>query len=66
MRSCPRCGGDLFTDRDVYGEYLQCLQCGYLRDLIGRRHEERWAVEQAELISCGGERVKAKEVSVSV
>ena len=33
FRSCPRCGGDTFIDRDVYGWYEHCLQCGYLRDL---------------------------------
>jgi len=63
LKSCPRCGGNLFADRDVWGEYLQC---SYLRDLSGWRHEERWAVEEAEFISCGHERVEAKEVSVSV
>jgi len=34
FRSCPRYGGDIFVDRDVYGEYLQCLQCGYLHDIL--------------------------------
>jgi len=30
LKSCPRCGGDIFTDRDYYGWYEQCLQCSYL------------------------------------
>lgn len=33
FRSCPRCGGDLFLDRDVYNWYEECVQCGYIRDL---------------------------------
>jgi ribosomal protein S27AE len=33
LRSCPKCGGDIFVDRDVNGWYEQCLQCGYVHDL---------------------------------
>jgi len=33
FRSCPRCGGDVFLDRDVYNWYELCVQCGYIRDL---------------------------------
>ena len=25
---CARCGGNLFTSQDVYGDYVVCLQCG--------------------------------------
>lgn len=32
LKSCPRCGGDLFIDRDIYGHYISCLQCGYMLD----------------------------------
>jgi uncharacterized protein (DUF983 family) len=32
--SCPRChNGEVFIDRDLYGWYECCLQCGYSRDL---------------------------------
>ncbi len=33
LRACPRCEGDLHTNRDMYGSYKQCIQCGYMRDL---------------------------------
>ena len=33
FRSCPRCDGDMFIDRDLYGWYEQCIQCGYARNL---------------------------------
>ena len=29
IKGCPRCGGDLYSDRDVMGYYRQCLQCGF-------------------------------------
>ncbi len=35
LKSCPRCGGDTFIDRDVEGWYEQCLQCAFRRDLPG-------------------------------
>ena len=30
---CPKCGGNLYLDRDYNGWYEQCLQCAYIRDL---------------------------------
>ncbi len=33
LKSCTRCGGDVLIDKDHYGWYMQCLQCGYLWDL---------------------------------
>ena len=33
LKSCPRCGGDTFLDRDEYEWYEQCLQCGYVHEL---------------------------------
>lgn len=33
FKSCPKCKGDVVVDRDYYGWYEQCLQCGYLCDL---------------------------------
>ncbi|NQT31921.1 MAG: hypothetical protein HQ588_06265 [Deltaproteobacteria bacterium] len=35
-KSCPRCKtGDVGVDKDHHGWYEFCIQCGYLRDLIG-------------------------------
>ena len=28
FNGCPKCKGDLFLDRDSYGPYLSCVQCG--------------------------------------
>jgi len=28
VKGCKRCGGDLFLERDTYGDYISCIQCG--------------------------------------
>ena len=33
LKACPRCNGDIVFERDEWGWYEQCIQCGYLRDL---------------------------------
>ena len=34
FKACPRCKtGDVVKDGDVYGYYVVCLQCGFLKDL---------------------------------
>ncbi len=33
LRDCPRCGGDLFIDRDIDVWYAICLQCSYRTEL---------------------------------
>ena len=33
LKYCPRCKGDVIVDRDHYGWYEQCIQCGYTGDL---------------------------------
>ena len=34
QKSCPRCkNGNVAIDRDHYGRYEYCIQCGYMRDL---------------------------------
>ena len=30
---CPKCGGKIIIDRDLYGWYEQCLQCSFTRNL---------------------------------
>lgn len=27
LQACPHCGGNVRKIRDIYGPYLQCLQC---------------------------------------
>jgi ssDNA-binding Zn-finger/Zn-ribbon topoisomerase 1 len=40
IESCPRCGkGDISLDKDHYGWYQYCLQCGYMRDMANMDSE---------------------------
>jgi hypothetical protein len=32
---CPKCGGNIFFDRDFYGWFEKCICCGWSRDLPG-------------------------------
>ncbi|MBA7558762.1 hypothetical protein ES708_00371 [subsurface metagenome] len=52
IKVCPRCGGNMLLNNDLYGWYEQCLQCSYLRDLddIFRVKEQPMGqVENSEL-----------------
>ena len=33
LKGCPKCRGDLFFEKDFYGSYFKCLQCGLMMDL---------------------------------
>ena len=33
FKLCPRCNGDLMADRDEYGKFIRCMQCGLARDM---------------------------------
>ena len=35
FKACPKCQGDLTLEKDAYGEYKKCLQCGTLIDVRG-------------------------------
>lgn len=37
MKACQRCRGDLRKSGDLYGPYLQCVQCGGIVDLPDER-----------------------------
>ena len=43
LKSCPRCQGDMYAERDVYGRFAHCLQCGHymqVRDENAIDHEK--------------------------
>jgi len=48
LKACPRCKGDLHTDRDIYGKYMECLQCGFMEDLRTRDRRLAMAVPRAK------------------
>ena len=33
LKGYPKCRGDLFFEKDFYGSYFKCLQCGLMIDL---------------------------------
>lgn len=35
LKGCPRCAGDLYEERDQYGPYINCVQCGLNKDIMG-------------------------------
>ncbi len=35
FKICPRCRGDLYQTQDIFGKFLSCMQCGYLKDIEG-------------------------------
>jgi hypothetical protein len=47
---CPRCGGNLFLDRDWSGWYEECLQCSSSRKV------EKVDVHEKEMVQAVKER----------
>ena len=37
LKGCPRCQGALYLAADMYGKYVNCLQCGFTKDLPSPR-----------------------------
>ncbi len=57
-KACPRCSGDVKLDRDNYGVYAKCLQCGFNRDFMTRRDNQ--SPEIGGGLPFGPERVAAE------
>jgi Zn ribbon nucleic-acid-binding protein len=51
LKSCPRCNGDLFVNWDQHGWYVQCLQCGYTRDLLSQPDVEQQVAEEEKRLA---------------
>ena len=56
MSSCPRCRGFLYANRDRYGNYDECLQCGYMVDFakLGNIRERRPSYVRSSFASSDG------------
>ena len=37
FKQCPRCSGDLISERDQYGSFISCMQCGLSKDISGEK-----------------------------
>ncbi len=33
FKGCPRCKGDVYVEKDSFGTYRKCLQCGRMQEL---------------------------------
>jgi hypothetical protein len=33
FKGCSRCRGDMHVNQDVYGTYVQCIQCGRITEV---------------------------------
>lgn len=33
FKGCLRCKGDVYVEKDAYGTYRKCLQCGRMEEL---------------------------------
>ena len=33
LKKCPRCSGDLYDEKDTFGPYFSCVQCGFHKDI---------------------------------
>jgi len=54
FKSCPKCGGDIWFDRDQYGSYMECLQCGSLLEIELINKEEKVASKKQLVSSASG------------
>jgi DNA-directed RNA polymerase subunit RPC12/RpoP len=45
LKACPKCGGDITFDSDIYGRYTRCLQCGLMRDVLEKQDDARVPVK---------------------
>jgi len=60
-KSCPKCKtGDLTLERDFYGWYECCIQCGYQRTLVKVVEREAQqlgkASDQEVTVLCGADK----------
>lgn len=54
FKACPRCRGDLYIGKDLYGRYRGCLQCGYqaeVREVAGRGKTSPEATERVRAVA---------------
>lgn len=58
FKACNRCQGDMLLERDRYGQYVQCIQCGYETDPLRLQQARRATVNVdavvAEILTATG------------
>lgn len=51
LKGCARCGGDVYINRDEYGWYVQCLQCGYHSELVNIEEARKQMPKETEEVT---------------
>lgn len=48
LKSCQKCGGDVYRSSDMYGDFLDCLQCGNMPDvpINGKKNSELISIDR--------------------
>ncbi len=44
FKACPRCRGDMHIVHDLYGKYMECLQCGHEMNVNQPASASLWEV----------------------
>ena len=55
-KACKKCGGDLSLECDIYGVYIQCIQCGAnwsKEDLLSMTAKPQNAVKMKTPVASG-------------
>ena len=50
FKGCPKCGGDVFLDRDLEDWYEQCLQCSYRHEMKSIAEFQKAAEREEKLV----------------
>ena len=53
FKACPRCRGDMTPSEDLYGHYLECLQCGYESEVQQSSKRPKKTPEAKERVRAG-------------
>jgi hypothetical protein len=56
-RKCPKCGGSLYLDRDQFGFFEQCLQCGLVSDLKDITVANNTGEKEAVRVTAGNKKI---------
>lgn len=57
-KACPRCHGDIKLDRDSFGVFAKCLQCGFNRDFVTKRQHVAPVVAEDMAAPAGAETLR--------
>ena len=51
LKCCPKCEGDLYEEKDTYGKYVACMQCGrVINPLVETRTKANSVIDQPQIL----------------